>query len=1328
MENTILDTYFRDHFYAFTKHHIDSYREFIRKYIPDVVKSYNPITMVKFHNNKEDDLELRVEVFIGLENGENIYVDRPTLNDTIMTPQDARLNNLTYSTNLYADILVRYEIAGRPTKIEKIFPFILLGKIPLMVHSDGCILHHQGPKVLQSFDECIYDQGGYFIIDGKEKVVISQERMVTNILFVEPAKDPYNTYRGWLRCTTERGETALLPKTIEFFIFNPPDDVKVLRKTVRGAIVVSTPNIYVDDLPLFALFRALGVESDKDILTHIFGDVKTIPQHYIDFIKPSIYDANNFKSQIDVIEYLKNNVRYKSTEYVNSILTNDIFPNMGTNYSHKARFLGIQIKNMIEMVLGVKPMINRDNYGYKRIDLSGFLLSQLFNNIYKYFRKNCRDLIDQEYHLGSYQNTGNYEEMIRKDNIQKLIQPSFITERMKRSLKGLWGSSENDEKQEKVQDLSRISYIGFLSNLRRVNTPLDRTIKIISPHRLNAQQWGIVCPFESPDGASIGYLKNLALLAHVSFGTNPDDLLNECFDDLEVIKLDYLQPLQGHTLTRVFLNGTWVGCVMYPDDFCYKMRLLRRNGLINVFTSVAWKMSNNEIRVHTDAGRGCRPLRIVGRHLPEKEMEWFDYIFGSLLPKEERTEELYYKSFYKSPFKLLKTKEVWKELEKTQSFIEFIDIEESDTMLIAMYEKDITPYTTHIEIDPSTILSVVTSNIPLSNHNFAARNIFYGAQSKQALGIYASNYTKRFDTTGYVLNYSQKALITTKNSHYNWNDKLPAGYNIIVAVATYSGYNQEDGVILNKNSIDRGLFHCTSYKSYSAEETTENKYDYTMITNPLELKKKLKIDIDNLKDPSIYQLLDEDGVAIPESFVTKGSKLAIVGMVHVKEELCEIQKGIKKETQLVKKYKDISMTTDIHHYGMIDKIHHTHKVCKVRFRKIRKPELGDKVCSRHGQKGVVGMIVPAEDMPFTKDGIVPDIIINPHAIPSRMTIGHLVECVFAKVCSLEGVIGDGSVFIPVDYEKLGSDLEKYKFEKNGNEILYNGKTGTQINTEIFIGPTYYLRLKHMVADKMHSRDKGPKDQLTRQPPSGRSNEGGLRIGEMERDVLLSYGFSQFSKESVMERSDKYTWAVCKCCGRTSSYNPSQAIYNCHACNTQDIAIIQTPFAYKLLTHELEAMGISPRLITDDIIFENQEDDIDEEDMEQHGGGIRYELENEVIHEGSENEEIQGGSENQESDEIQGGSENEDEEIQGGSENQESDEIQGGSENENEEIQEVSENENEEIQGGSENEEIQGGSENQEIQEVSENEDDEIQRGSKNQEIENEEIEYKTIEL
>jgi len=1299
----ILDIYFRDHFYPFTKHHIDSYREFLRRYIPDVIRSYNPITMVKFRNNNKKDIELKVDIFIGDETGDKIYIDRPTLidpegNPVLMTPQDARLKNLTYSTRLYSDVMVRYTLADKEQPIEKRFSHILLGEIPLMIHSDGCVLHQQGPKVLQAFNECPFDQGGYFIIDGKEKVVISQERMVTNRLFIEKAKDPRYSHKGWVRCTTETGEAALLPKTIEFYIMDPNANKSSLRedtsmnmeqgkdkdmeddeeiedkKTIstrikyRGAIVVSLPNIRDSSaggikIPLFHLFRALGVESDREILEYIFGDTTKMPQEYIDFITPSIRhcadEKINIFSQTDAIEGLKNYVRYKSNEHVHHIITQDVFPNMGVDYKAKARFLGYLIRYMMEMILKVRPPADRDGYGFKRIDLSGFLLSQLFHNIYKLFRKHCRDLLDQEYHYGPTKNTGHYEDLIRKENIQKIISPSYITERMKRSLKGLWGSTDDDEKQEKVQDLSRISYIGFLSNLRRVNTPLDRSIKITSPHRLNAQQWGIICPFESPDGASIGYLKNFALLAHVSFGTDPMDLMKEpdnCLRELGLIPLALMTSVVANEITKVFLNGQWIGGHIEPNIFTYQLRLLRRNGLINAFTSIAWKINQNEIRIQTDPGRACRPLIIVNDtnvNVPEynEKLLWFDLLFGTLLPKSEKIEELYYKSSYKSPFNLkefvgLSKDEIFKRLEKTQGVIEFVDIEEEDTRLIAMYKKDINAFITHLEIHPSTILSVVSNNIPLANHNQAPRNIFYGAQSKQAIGVYASNFSKRFDTMSYILHYPERPIITTQNSHYISNDKLPAGANTIVAIMTNTGYNQEDGVIINKSSIDRGFFQTTSYKSYSAQESSKQKNQYTMFTNPLKLRDNQKIDVQNMKDDSNYQLLDENGIVLPESFVAKGSKVALIGMVEVKEELKEIRKGVKVETKVVKTYRNTSVVSGVHHYGVVDKIYLDHtgladdhnRICKMRFRKMKRPELGDKTCSRHGQKGVMGMIIPREDMPFTKDGIVPDIIINPHAIPSRMTIGHLVECIFAKACTMEGTVGDGSVFIPLDRAKIGDTLESHDFERYGNEVLYNGRTGDQIESDIFIGPTFYLRLKHMVGDKMHHRDKGPKDQLTQQPTSGRGKEGGLRIGEMERDVLLSYGFSQFAKESVMERSDKYTWGVCRSCGRTAKYTPSMGIYECTICKGSDIAAVQTPFAFKLLCHELETMGITPRFVMDSVEEEKEIslDEMENEIFEQEkvalmDGGIinddmPYNSEEECDDEECDNEEEGGDSE------------------------------------------------------------------------------------------------------
>ena len=1261
-----MEAYFRDHFYPFTKHHLDSYREFLRKYVPDVIKSYNPITMVKFKNNKEESLEVQVNVWIGGKEGRLLYVDRPTRldgdgNPVILTPQQCRLQNLTYSTHLYADVLVEYIYDNQ--MVEKVFNHVLLGDIPLMLHSDGCILHRQGPQVLQAFDECPFDQGGYFIVDGKEKVVISQERMVTNRLFIEKAKDPKYSYKGWIRCATDVGEAALLPKTVEFYVLDPsfntgevPEDgeeeeeeteAPSKREQYRGAILVSIPGMKV--MPLFHLFRAFGIESDKEILEHIVGPIAEAPHEYFDFLRASVRQASDMYDQSSVIATLKGSVRYKSNEHVHSILTHDVFPNMGNNYQAKAKFLGYIVRAMMEMIMKVKPMVDRDAFGYKRIDLSGFLLSQLFHNIYKRFRKNCRDLLDQEYHYGPARNTGRYSDMVRKENIQKIISPNFITERLQRSLKGLWGSSDDDEKQEKVQDLARISYLGFMSNLRRVNTPLDRSIKITAPHRLNAQQWGILCPFESPDGASIGYLKNLALLAHVSFGSDPMALL-ECFEELEVMPLERLLPAMCHILTKVFLNGELVGGVEDPAEFVRKLRLLRRNALINVFTSVAWKVGLKEVRVQTDPGRGCRPLVIVEGGKAKQirgDMSWYDLVFGERLSKAEKIEEVYYRSQYYSPGK---GKEVWEKLEKTAGVIEFVDIEESDTCMVAMYEKDITPYTTHLELDPSSILSIVTNTVPFANHNFAARLIFYGAQSKQAIGVYASNFSKRFDTMSYVLHYTQRPIVTTKNSHYIRSNKLPGGNNTIVAIATYSGFNQEDGIIINASSVERGLFHTTGYKSYTAQEKSFNQYQYTMFCNPLQLKKDLGITIDNLQKEESYQLLDKDGFVIPESFVAKGSKLAVIGMVLVKEELKEVRTGVKIETKLVKSYTDISIRAGVHHYGVIDKVYVAHagvgteynRVCKVRFRKIKIPEFGDKSCSRHGQKGVIGLMLKEEDMPFSREGIRPDIIINPHAIPSRMTIGHLVECVVAKLCTMEGCVGDGSVFVPIDLDTVGKSMEEQGFQKQGNEVLYNGRTGDQIQSDIFIGPTYYLRLKHMVADKIHSRDKGPRDQLTRQPMSGRSKEGGLRIGEMERDVLLSYGFAQFAKEKMMECSDKYTWSVCRNCG-------TGALRECRVCGGDDIAVVQTPYAFKLLVQELETMGVTPRFVMEEV-------EEGEEVMEMEGGGDAGEpalpvlvTEPEEEEEKLEEEELEAGEEELEAVEEEEEPEEKEEELEAGEE-------------------------------------------------------------------------------
>jgi DNA-directed RNA polymerase beta subunit len=561
------------------------------------------------------------------------------------------------------------------------------------------------------------------------------------------------------------------------------------------------------------------------------------------------------------------------------------------------------------------------------------------------------------------------------------------------------------------------------------------------------------------------------------------------------------------------------------------------------------------------------------------------------------------------------------ELENTAACIEYLDSEESDTSLIAMNPDEIGPYHTHMEIHPSTILSVVSGNIPMSNHNASARNVFHAAQSKQAIGMYATNFNKRFDTMSYILHYPQRPIINTRIAQYTSSDYMANGYNTIVAIMTYSGFNQEDSIMINKATIDRGLNSLSYYKSITATAKIVSQNEKIIFGNPILMRDK-GIKIAGIKNKN-YEHLDADGFIKEGVYVPEGQEVIIVGMINVREVIKEYKNGVFTDVKKELIYTDISMSTDNSLFGKVDRVYKTEKIagndssiCKVRFLKIKKPEFGDKHCSRHGQKGVIGLVIPEENMPYTKDGVRPDIIINPHAIPSRMTIGHLVECIFAKLCCIDGVLGDASVFIPIENETIYNRLTHNGFNKYGNEILYNGFTGNQIDTEIFIGPTYYFRLKHMVAEKINSRGVGKMMGLTRQPTEGRRKGGGLRIGEMERDTVLSHGISNFIKESMMERSDKFCWCVCKRCGTLVAFNVKENINMCRNCKNDDVAVIHTPYAFKLFIQELETMGIQPRINTeaidmpvDQLEFTRSYDDDDDNNGDDKGDNKEDDKEN-----------------------------------------------------------------------------------------------------------------------
>jgi DNA-directed RNA polymerase II subunit RPB2 len=587
-------------------------------------------------------------------------------------------------------------------------------------------------------------------------------------------------------------------------------------------------------------------------------------------------------------------------------------------------------------------------------------------------------------------------------------------------------------------------------------------------------------------------------------------------------------------------------------------------GIINIYTSIIFNYNALEIRICNDGGRLTRPvLRVrdnkalitsdIIKQLSNKELTWNDLLTNCKL---------------------------------SESVIEYIDPEEQNYAMIAMkckssYIQDIKAHFkyTHCEIHPSTIFGVLASCVPFPEHNQAPRNTYQCAMGKQAIGVYATNYDQRMDKTAYVLNYPTRPLVETRLMNLIHLNKIPSGTQIHVAIMTHTGYNQEDSVLINKGSIDRGLFLATIYH-------TEKDEDKNIIRDEI-----IRCRPDPTKTRGVkfgnYNKLNAAGF-IPENELVENRDVIIAKIVPIKENRNDPTKTIK--------YDDQSKTFRTNEDTYIDKNYtgrngDGYNFAKVRVRTLRKPIFGDKFSSRHGQKGTVGNIIPECDMPFTKDGHRPDIIINPHAIPSRMTIAQLKETLLGKVLIELGLFGDGTSFGNMDIQTISKELQKIGYESYGNEILYNGLTGEQLETSVFIGPVFYQRLKHMVSDKQHSRSIGPMVNLTRQPAEGRSRDGGFRIGEMERDVMIAHGMTRFCRERMYDVSDKYSVHVCKTCGMIASYNDGNksrlyesADFTIHICkncdNKTEFAKVEIPYAYKLMAQELQTINVVPRLITE----------------------------------------------------------------------------------------------------------------------------------------------------
>ena len=1474
----IIDSFFKQD-NILINHHITSFNYFMNTELQSIVKEkeFNPI---KIYNKTtwNEDLQLYTETY-QIEFGK-IYISKPVLYDAPnkpMYPHEARLRKLTYGASLYIDIYhktVTINPATGNSDIKHHDPLnkYPCGRMPIMVGSKYCVLSEQNNLTKMDMGEGVYDHGGYFIVKGSEKVIICQEKKCENKICCFKQKAAQSKY-------SEVAEISCIHPTNQSIVSPVWVKMKAKEESYGGNVIRIRLRRMKQDIPLIIIFRALNYIKDKAIVELIIYDTENENNNsMMELLKASIEEAKPINSQKLALEYISKYVtniqtaKYKTNncklKYTYETLCSELFPHVGESPIKKAFFLGYMVNKLLKCNLGLTNYDDRDSFLNKRVETSGNLMAQLFRAYFGKFVKDLKTTCDKDMIANKFADL--------PVNLSKKLKPNSIENDIKYALgTGNWGLKNQAKSRKGIAAvLQRLTYLGTLSNLRRIVAPIDKNGKLTDPRKLHCTQWGVICPFETPEGGSIGIVKNMALTCQITIPCS-DEPIKACLDEFGVLSLESIHPIDVFDTVKVFVNGDWYGQSLDPKGLIDNLRILRRNGTINPYISIAWYIQYNEIQIWTDGGRLCRPLYIIKNN----KFVITDKIID----------------------KIQKDKLMWKDIlrnnDNDDALIEYVDVNEADTLMICMSKDNLlinkeSNYSfykyTHCEIHPSLMLGVLACNIPFPEHNQAPRNLYQGAMGKQAMGIYSTSFRNRMDTMAHILHYPQKPVVNTETSKYIYSDNLPSGQMPIVAIACYTGYNQEDSLIFNQSAIDRGLFKSSFYRTYMDEEkknsaTLEDekfckpqkfypngkiyteKMSYgsyekldtngiiklnhyvdgndiiigkvTMLKDSIEGEPKARdlstsirsnesgivdkiyknsngdgynfvkvrvrsdripeigdklacilpdtdvlttkgwkkmIDItkedyigvldpktDNIKyeKPSalheyhhngqMYQLRSEnidltvtpnhrmwvkkrsnaeyefiqafdclgkrlrykknvqnyqpekwigekftlsgftksDNKVIPEKVIDMNDWLTFVGIWlgegwydensvgfsvynnKVGKELevilnrwgCEIFQVSCMDTGKYTKWSfenkqianamkyfmiDNGISQESDNLGFMEKISHlatdknlpdwvwnlnkeqscllidtmllssklklslktpvyytesgklANDLCRLCIhagysshiknvvdgvvdgadaektsyeviitKKNMEPEINngsDKskateteelidydasvYCvtvstgifmirengksvwtgnSRHGQKGTIGLTYKQEDMPYTKDGIIPDLIVNPNAIPKRMTIAQLIECVFGKVGCISGSELDATPFRKINVENIREIMESLGYNGAGTEVLYNGKTGEMMTASIFIGPTFYYRLKHLVEDKLHSRATGPYQLLTMQPAEGRSRDGGFRFGEMERDCLtkntiisLSYGLSSFIKNMDCKKSPK----------------------------------------------------------------------------------------------------------------------------------------------------------------------------------------------------------------
>ena len=1130
-------------------------------------------------------------------------------------PLECRLRKLTYMSPIYLDFTIHRDDLPQPIVEEK----VQIGSVPIMVRSRRCNLNpahidanrNLSPnqseedkehyhRLLEGKGEDPHDPGGYFIINGTERVLISMEDLAPNRVTVEMNK-------------------RYARKTEVAKIFSQKDGVRkplTVEKRKDGMLMVKISSAGTTAIPVVLLMRALGIDNDQEIFQAIAGPTETFKFIVANLNEVKDNEEYNVENQEEAMQWLeKKFAAGQQKEYreqrIQNLLDKELLPHLGNtddNRKKKAIFLGRIVRQVLEMAINNKEPNDKDHYANKRVRLAGDLIEDLFRVS---LQQLARDL---KYQLERHHNRK------RDLKITSCLRPDVLTSKVMHALAtGNWVGGRSGVSQL----LDRTSFLAALSHMRRVTSPLVRSQPHFEARDLHPTQWGRLCPNETPEGQNCGLVKNAAQMVDISEAVSEEEvkaLLAEADVDPN--------PVGWAEGARVHVNGDIFGLHMNPHKLVEHFKRRRRSGRIRPEVSIRHDAVNRDIFINTDKGRILRPLLVLDGGSMVLSKEYLDGLkdrtisFKDLVNEgvvewvdAEEEEDLLVAP---RPFDLPQAspkhgrpinpaKVQWlnmgeEGISKAKLSAEVIMpngeiVEEKFSVPLNYYQEDLDKLRrkekktgdvlifTHVEIDPQLILGVCASLVPYPEHNSTPRVTGGTAMVKQSLGLPSANGRLRPDTRQHILHYTQNSMTGTRAMDATNFIRRPAGQNFVVAILSHHGYNMQDAVIMNRGSVERALGRSTFIRTYNAER---KRFPGGQV-DEIEIPGSGLDEVKGLKSPEAYAHLETDGLPTPETEISSKPEdrdrvpQVLVGKTSPPRFL-EESHGAFLQAQ---ERRESSMNVRHGEGGFVDNVFVTEsldsgRLVRITLRTNRIPELGDKFASRHGQKGVIGRLVDPEDMPFTVDGVIPDLLINPHAIPSRMTVAHILEMIGGKVGAMEGRLIDGTAFSGEKEDSLREGLLRHGFAHTGRESMVNGETGEEFAAKIFVGVIYYQKLHHMVSGKIHARSRGRVQILTRQPTEGRARQGGLRFGEMERDCLIAHGASMVIKDRLLDESDGWELFVCAESGHIAYWDWRKRCYvsPVHG-DKAEVFPVSTSYAFKLLLDEMKSLGVAMRLELED---------------------------------------------------------------------------------------------------------------------------------------------------